>query len=213
MAMPSKILATMKPLFKKTPAVATKGANKALLEYRQLTIDMAKRSASRKALRSTLGKNKLTALASPEYHQMLKKNIIEYGDEVVKDVSHPVNTLKRQVEMIKHNVDPAGNITKRSPVGTAAMGTALFGLPLYYGGQELNNPDPYTSTGEKVIRAAATTIPAALTPKALPSLLAMSIPDAIYKKKKPTIRRKIEKYISPTDLLAYYDRISSISGI
>jgi hypothetical protein len=205
MPIPKNILSTIRPFVKGSKVVNPRAASKSLLEYRQLALALAKRNADRSALRVVLNKNKLSAIADPKYRKLLSSQMKTYGKEVVSDVAHPISTLKRQTEMVKHHVDPTGKIIKRSPVGSAIVGASLFGLPLYYGGQELADKDPNKSTTEKIVRAAATTIPAALTPKVLPSVAAMSAPDVIYNRPNESpLKKRVNKYVPYEELLEYY---------
>ncbi len=174
-------------LFTSATKVSPAQASKQLNRYRDLVVAAKTRSLQRQALRKAVTKNSVTALTDKEYQKLIKKQTAEYLAEVKSDVSHPIDTLKRQIEMVKHNVDPNGVISKRTPLGMAVAGGALFGLPLMSGGEELKKKK--NSKAERATRAAVATIPSILTPKAIPSLVAMAAPDVIFKdKKKRTVR-------------------------
>jgi len=187
---PSRILNKVKPFFKSVEKVPLEEANQALKEYRALAVAASKRHAARKAAMTLPDGGRAFVAYSPEYNRLVKEHAKQYGKELVDDVTHPVKTVKRQIEMVKNKITPEGEIIKHSPAASALTAATLFGLPLIFGAQELNNKNPSVSTQEKYVRAGAQIIPPMMTPKVIPSYIAYAVPDAIYRSKDKRKKKK-----------------------
>ena len=168
--------------------------NKFLKQYKDLVMSSYKRKADRALMREAIGRGHSGALATPEYRELLKGHGKEYLKEVAQDVSHPVDTFKRQIEMVGSKVTPTGEILKRSPADKAMTAGYLFALPLLSGVAMAT--DKEVDPTERAVKSIAYAIPPMLTPKVLPSFAASYIPDLMYPNKKKKKKRDYEKELS-----------------
>ncbi len=142
------------------------------------------RRNARRLFRKNNEKNILSAWGDPKYRELLSKQSGTYINEYVSDISHPIQTVKRQLKQVSKGYDPqTKTLYRRTPMGKGFMGATLFGIPLMIGASEIMNNDPSIPPAEKIIRGVSGSLPDLLSPKAIPSVLAYQVPDLIFGKR------------------------------
>jgi len=137
------------------------------------------RHLERVGLRKELGLKGPLALKSPEYRKLLGKQIKTYGNELVHDVTNPIETAKKQFGLITHDYNPVTKQLKnRSHFGKAFQAMSYYGIPISLGTSTLTKKN--IPAKERVTRALPEYL-SMLTPKQLPSWALYNLSDMLYK--------------------------------